>query len=1154
MEDIELTPAEMWVVKRLMLGFEADFAEAPPEIGARVRGSVIRSLLLGLPLPPGGGMPAALCLVPCGVLLRKAVIVGAIRLAEAAGAHGESACPPLVLHACQFEPEAGAGTSGDAADVDLRSARITRLALVECRLSFVDLRGVHIFGDLDVSGLGPRDEGGPCWVCAVGAVVDGSLVGDDACLRLPKDAGGGRTDRREYALNLRDATIGKSVLLGRVRVFGGMRAPRRVRGDVWLEGAELVAQQEHALKAQSMVVDGVVVLQPFRLGDRTYPFRAVGPITFHGARIGGMLALTGGELTALEGAPLGPLIECREVEVGGTVDLCGWDGSEGQPRSMRVAGHVDLRGARVRGDLTIVVVPTNRDAELWVQGLVAGSDMFVWDLQQSMHGRGLHAERELTVEAKSGSAPTVDLTNARVGSTIFLRGRFEQVAMWSIAGKDLVMPEEASVAKLMAKGSRFEDGVTIRGREVLDLTGFCCDHSVTLIADGSTERGLAVLADTVSVAKDLSVLGFCRYLSARRAQIGGKLDLQHTRLEAMSASGIRVGGLTLMPEHVLGALVLRGGTFRGGVTIGPDRNPTRLYARRVETGVSLGSLDFEDSRIVGDLKINGVVRQPANGLEVAVEEHPEWLRDADGVRMYRRSLECFENAGLLELHRSTDRVEAVGLLMSDDGRNVWLLNGESRGIYAANEALRLRLGTSAEVADYIRMFSGYVRGPDGAFVVMESLDDAPWMRRAAPTPAGDWQLQPLNPVPQGDDWECDATVAYGDAVFRCRFRVARSGSIEMVDDAPLARLEPRPFEYDQARRLYPVKVADGVPAEPWFPASGPWRAVTDQREFEESWNAIRKAMRIQATRIDDSSSLPVEVRLSGCRCDTLDDDDGQAWGPGVVGDLASFVYGDLGDDAGTAAREFPDGKPTRTTFGAQMAERRLAWLDRVMRDTRFNPRPYEHLVSVLNRRGDHEAARAAMLTRMRKENTAYRDTHRFRSMMICMFVDIPFQYGLFWRNALFTTGLYLLVGTVAFDVANHGVLRVPMGSPGSSAPAWNQGLAMPMAPVLVVDSRPVSDLAVLHEGRDVPAIMRPDPHSAVAQELPCGDQVESMVFALDLMVPMLDLNQEGKCQVSGRSGAFAWRVFSALYAVVGAYVTSMLILTISGVLRRTVER
>jgi hypothetical protein len=76
---------------------------------------------------------------------------------------------------------------------------------------------------------------------------------------------------------------------------------------------------------------------------------------------------------------------------------------------------------------------------------------------------------------------------------------------------------------------------------------------------------------------------------------------------------------------------------------------------------------------------------------------------------------------------------------------------------------------------------------------------------------------------------------------------------------------------------------------------------------------------------------------------------------------------------------------------------------------------------------------------------------------------------------------------------------------------------------------------------------------------PCNLDVNSLLYAADIFIPVLDLNQEERCGIrhddpeTGKTYT-SWRYLKALYELLGWIVTSLLILILSGVLRRDLER
>lgn len=80
-----------------------------------------------------------------------------------------------------------------------------------------------------------------------------------------------------------------------------------------------------------------------------------------------------------------------------------------------------------------------------------------------------------------------------------------------------------------------------------------------------------------------------------------------------------------------------------------------------------------------------------------------------------------------------------------------------------------------------------------------------------------------------------------------------------------------------------------------------------------------------------------------------------------------------------------------------------------------------------------------------------------------------------------------------------------------------------------------------------------------AQPSPCNLDVSSLLYAIDVFVPVLDLDQERRCSIRDANGENGddtykwWRLAKALYELLGWIVTSLVILTVTGVLRRDIE-
>lgn len=141
------------------------------------------------------------------------------------------------------------------------------------------------------------------------------------------------------------------------------------------------------------------------------------------------------------------------------------------------------------------------------------------------------------------------------------------------------------------------------------------------------------------------------------------------------------------------------------------------------------------------------------------------------------------------------------------------------------------------------------------------------------------------------------------------------------------------------------------------------------------------------------------------------------------------------------------------------------------------------------------------------------------------FLQLPFGYGLKSDRALVTfVALWFVGGGLAF-----------LGT-------------YPAIDVMKIDA---SNVATVYSGTEVVVPTEPRVGST---EIRCGNQIDPMLYALDVMVPLLDLRQEQRCTVSADSSAWFWRLVKVAYAVVGWIVVSGLVLTASGFVRRQIER
>jgi hypothetical protein len=77
----------------------------------------------------------------------------------------------------------------------------------------------------------------------------------------------------------------------------------------------------------------------------------------------------------------------------------------------------------------------------------------------------------------------------------------------------------------------------------------------------------------------------------------------------------------------------------------------------------------------------------------------------------------------------------------------------------------------------------------------------------------------------------------------------------------------------------------------------------------------------------------------------------------------------------------------------------------------------------------------------------------------------------------------------------------------------------------------------------------------------CGDEIEAVVYAADVFLPLIDLREEQRCEIAAAprqpvspSMITAFRLLKAAYAILGWIVTTTSVLTFTGVLRHSLAQ
>jgi len=299
---------------------------------------------------------------------------------------------------------------------------------------------------------------------------------------------------------------------------------------------------------------------------------------------------------------------------------------------------------------------------------------------------------------------------------------------------------------------------------------------------------------------------------------------------------------------------------------------------------------------------------------------------------------------------------------------------------------------------------------------------------------------------------------------------------------------------------------------------------------------------------DLTAEIALTIDLSGARAGTLDDNGFPAgWGIGrdktgtfCALNLDGFVYerfGHLPSDEGSGVGITLSalGRWAVTFGGAHPASRaivlarrlvhaqrshvrqRLAWVQRQQqRTSEFQPQPYRHLAKVLRNQGHYEAAREVAIAEQWAKPAANAVTRLLRPIW-----GICFGFGFSPVRATITLLVLLAIGS------------------GGVWWAWRH------AHVLSINYS-----YAMTEVTNGPGFAEPASGQAMAGAPECGgNDIQPVFYAMDMMLPVVALQEASRCSVDTRPGTELWQIIWALYSFIGKLATSLALLTYSGVLK-----
>lgn len=227
----------------------------------------------------------------------------------------------------------------------------------------------------------------------------------------------------------------------------------------------------------------------------------------------------------------------------------------------------------------------------------------------------------------------------------------------------------------------------------------------------------------------------------------------------------------------------------------------------------------------------------------------------------------------------------------------------------------------------------------------------------------------------------------------------------------------------------------------------------------------------------------------------------------------------------------------------------------------YEPQPYEQLARALRNDGRFEDAKHITFLKLSFER---RLMSRGLTWLVFGIMEKCFDYGLFpCKSVALFFGLWM-AGTAFFYTANNQPIIINIPLFFEEKLDEKPIVFGPDRPILVLHSPAVSTVILPDtvEADGPPMGMERasksdditlEEYDEVVFERSCGDEVDPLWYALDVFVPLLDLMQEDKCSITMREDGWWWRVISNIYEILGAIVTPIMLLSVSGLLRRYVE-
>jgi hypothetical protein len=1106
--------------------------DSPPK--EEVEASLIRRILMGMDIDlPGEQQPGIVRITDAGVRLFGATVTGTLDLEDLFAPGGTPS--RLEFENCWFN-----------GPISIKRSRLRNLTLRKCAFRELQASDSVIEGPVDLSyarssqSPSPGEENGAqpaiprlCWVVLAGSQIKGRVNAAHAHFAAPEKRHASQwvpfSRHPRYALDLRGTRIEGSVhLRPDVSAYGGVcLILSRVEGSLWCNGAKLIAVEDCAFSADYANIHGSIYMRPYEApvcdedaeidpdAPQPFPaptveFRIEGCFSLYSTKLGGSLYLGGATLMPrVDGEDKGlpsdeVLLNAANAVIGGDCYLnCATSKLPGSERqyhfkslgkivfsSARIGRHLSFDGAMVQ-EIHAENAEIGGDCSLSAPFDEAGPSAQLFHAAIAIHLNGSSIKGDL------------DLSGARIGKPLCL-----------------------------------SPGVSFSGLPELishdDMATVCSNDSEPLY-----KRHLPSISTGI-FAPGITIGGNC-YFRAFKDKHGGKTSgLRFECVGRIFMISSKIGGSLIMEgARVVGpveraAIDLSSSTFGGDVLFrtwdqdSADSLPFQL--RGGQTGVRLVG-----TRIAQKLNLNGSelytegVAVNAQNLEVGGKaSFGVFLGKRGGTRYLYR----FAAFGQVSLTSATIR---LGLDMS--GASLQTSGEVTRpGALGPGTALDLKLAHCKFVRLTTHAWDGggeTVFAATGGVVLTNAEIDAELDCKHS------YFFGPL----------CLDYARIGTSVDLTNALLWSGSTANIGSDAPARNIPrmhiERSLKPDLSLHFAVIAGSLVVDCLGRCNQDGPGHITIDLRglrvgELQDrggnGWTTdgrVRFWMDgFRYARLPEVTPSRRTPTVSTIFHRLLD----QSWLPPATDQTSSWRHASASTNLAPIDSEPSEEIAPSWAQGLFQSdgiwEDRLRWLNlqyylpgRPTKIIEFSPDAYGQLIRVLNANGSYDDARRIASAKLTHEVKLIR--HGPLKFLWILF-GIFFDYGFSGLRAISTFVLCIILGTLGVIYAEHV-----------------------NSPVLVLNTNlPETVLMMETEGAKVYPL-KAEKNATAPEEIPCGGRIRPLLYALDVFVPVLDLRQQEVCSIGHKH--IWWRYGQATYAVAGWVLTPLMLLTLTGVLRKHLE-